>query len=553
MLKDERDQLLSKFQEKVEADSPWRDLNNKTWYLNDGSLKLINEADNLHLFHPPKRFFWVKKKFFDAAYDNLSEYGVLIIRGPRRIGKTSTLKYTIKRLIEEGRDPKSFFYISLDETAFLEKLDSDILEEGIENIIKISATLRPIFIILDEVTFCRGWARAIKNLVDRGTIRSGICLIATGSHSIDLSSAKSELSGRYGKLGDSVNGEMFFSQRRFIEIAESLSDREFRSFYSQNIGDVGKRLGLLKYISGYSTQEDETKFGYKAKLDLLMEKFYERLHAAFEIYKITGGYPKAIFECTKSILDHQTKTVTDARYKLDIYDLLVSDSKKFKLSEDTLKRIMLLFKYPSMEISKDYSTFLNYLKEINLDELKKYLKYLKESGIISFFERISSKEEVDIASKNIMPKDLKHKIVFNDPAAFIAVFCCSRQQSEIQKSFEEAPKLDHDLLLESIVLSHLKQIPISPIYENVGYIKLGEQKEELADGLAWYYDAIEKQLIEIAVEVKNTDDTPKKITDRVTALHEFHVKRLIIVSSTKKLEIYPDYIIIPVELFLLLF
>lgn len=40
--------------------------------------------------------------------------GVVVIRGPRRVGKTSTLKYLVKTMIEEGYDRKSFFYISLD-------------------------------------------------------------------------------------------------------------------------------------------------------------------------------------------------------------------------------------------------------------------------------------------------------------------------------------------------------------------------------------------------------------------------------------------------------
>ena len=156
----------------IVSDSSW--LKDGTWYKRDGSLKDIISAEEIGLFEPPKTFFHLKKKFFNEIFKDKSKWGIIIVRGPRRIGKTSTIKYLIKTMIEKGYPRESFIYISLDNEKLLFILEKKkMLKEFVETIIE-KFDRRPLIIVLDEVTFYKGWARAIKNLIDNGKISDGI-------------------------------------------------------------------------------------------------------------------------------------------------------------------------------------------------------------------------------------------------------------------------------------------------------------------------------------------------------------------------------------------
>ena len=221
----------------VNQNNPWRDSSNKDWSTIDGSLREIKKAESEGLFCPPKFYYYLKKEFFKRIFEKPQESGVLIIRGPRRIGKTSTLKYMIEQMISEGYPKESFLYLSLDQEEFFVEINKKKkLREIISEIIKTYKVQKfPLIVILDEVTFYKGWARVLKNLVDEGVIGDGIAIIATGSYSLDLGSAKREMSGRFGKLGESCGEDILFYPRRFIEVAESVLDNtgNFRLFLAK--------------------------------------------------------------------------------------------------------------------------------------------------------------------------------------------------------------------------------------------------------------------------------------------------------------------------------
>ena len=166
----------------IKNQNPWHNPANRDWYLRDGALRELMDADNEGLYESPKIYYFLKKRFFKPLYSNNRAYGVLIIRGPRRIGKTSTLKYMIKDYIQRGYPPDSFVYISLDSDELIKEADRKrYLRELVDEIIKrFKRENKPLIIILDEVTFYKGWARAIKNLIDSGSIGPGIALVATG-------------------------------------------------------------------------------------------------------------------------------------------------------------------------------------------------------------------------------------------------------------------------------------------------------------------------------------------------------------------------------------
>ena len=187
------------------------------WAERDGSLIELKKAESEGLFSPPKMYYFLQKNFFIKIFDDPSDYGILIIKGPRRIGKTSTLKLIIDDMIKDGHPKESFVYLSLDEDSFFAEVEKKKrLKEILLNIIELyKQEGKPLLLILDEITFYKGWARVLKNLYDSGVIRNGIGVIATGSYSLDLSGAKRELSGRFGPLGEQCGEEIVFPPRRF--------------------------------------------------------------------------------------------------------------------------------------------------------------------------------------------------------------------------------------------------------------------------------------------------------------------------------------------------
>jgi len=108
----------------IAQNNPWRDTQNKDWAVKDGSLSELKKAESEGLFSPPKFSYYLRKEFFNKLFVERDETsGVLIIRGPRRIGKTSTLKYIIEEMISEGYSPDSFLYLSLDLDEFFVEIN----------------------------------------------------------------------------------------------------------------------------------------------------------------------------------------------------------------------------------------------------------------------------------------------------------------------------------------------------------------------------------------------------------------------------------------------
>ena len=552
---DENQFTIDDLLEKALEQSPWQDDETDSWAKKDGSLQEIYTADEESLFHPPKSYFTLRKHFINPLFENENNWGVLIVRGPRRIGKTSTLKYTIREMIKEGYPKESFFYFSLDDEVLLGALErKKMLKEFMTALINKYSLVKPLLIVLDEVTFYKGWGRAIKNLIDEGVVGKGIGVVLTGSYSLDLNSAKSELSGRCGPLGEFFSGEELFFPRRFTEMADTVLDEEFRTFMYNNLLSVGKRLGLLEYLAGYQTEGDSARFGYRRKIDAFINNHYDNLHALFENYKYSGGYPRAIYEALHSQYIG-TLNIRDARYKQDIYDLLVTDCRKFGLQGEVLSSMFLKVDTPIKRMSADYD--LLKVASIRKEDILKYKDYLEVSGLFMFLPNVSSPNQIDASSQLVSPSRNKLKFVVADPAVYSSIYGCSRGMTHVYQKMEQIIEGGVEgFLFEAIVLAHLRFLPAYVPFENISYILHEEdgKEYELADALIWYVNNL-NNFIHIAIEVKCSSSINKgEIYGQAKKLREnYGIKRLIVVSDSKDIDINEYYVIIPIELFLLLF
>jgi len=551
---------IDNLMEMIAKNNPWHDPKNKDWFLSDGSLREVIIAENQGLFEPPKIFFYLDKDFFRRLFSEPEKHGILIIRGPRRIGKTSTLKYLIKTMIDSGYPAECFVYLSLDADELLAELDRKrILRELVDAIItRFRKPGKPLILILDEVTFYKGWARAIKNLVDSGSIGPGIGIINTGSYSLDLSSAKTELSGRFGPLGENMGGDLFFFPRRFIEVSESVLGSSFKSFFARNLGKFGKRMGMIEYLAGYQTSANDASYNYDNLLESFIKNHYTDLHTLFiNTYIYTGGYPKSIFEAVTTQRQGET-SVSDARYRDDIYNLILTDSKKFDLDETIIRGILSNMPLPSMRISGNYDSIVPKNLTPKKDQIERCIEYLEASGLFNFLPNISSPDQVNIEQQIVSPSRDKLKLVISDPSVFIASYLCSRGTSSIFRAAKGllANDIIMEHLAESIVVSHLQHAPVlkrSMLSKNVGYMLLDQdgKEKEIVDGMAWYIN-FKNKFIVLPVEVKyGNNPSMREIKEKAEILKEqFKIPRLIVVTNSEKFEIQENYTMIPIEIFL---
>jgi len=148
-----------------------------------------------------------------------------------------------------------------------------------------------------------------------------------------------------------------------------------------------------------------------------------------------------------------------------------------------------------MQTNSNFDTLFSNIEDIKKDMIKEYVEYMSSSGLFGFLPNISSSDQIRLEELSVNPKGDILKIVVNDPAAFIASYAGSRGISSI---FDQTQKiyLKHkmrELLFESIIVSHLKHIPIiqrGQLIHNIACI-LTEVEEKLiepCDGLVWYVE-----------------------------------------------------------------
>ena len=120
----------------------------------------------------------------------ISDKRVVFLTGLRRVGKTTLVKLLAKGLIEQGADPQTILYVSMD----------DFLLRGV-SIVEIVATFRrihklsvdrPVVLLFDEITYKADYPQQLKNLVDHGKAT----VLATSSSSSLLRDQRAFLTGR---------------------------------------------------------------------------------------------------------------------------------------------------------------------------------------------------------------------------------------------------------------------------------------------------------------------------------------------------------------------
>jgi len=199
---------------------------------------------------------------------------IYTLRGPRQVGKTTLLKRLIQNcLVGEQlglEDPRSLLYLDC-ELAGITKPQG--LIESLTAYLAWSRTLRPKarrrVLLLDEVTYVRDWAVALKGLVDQGQLAE-VAVIATGSHAVDLKRGGERMPGRRGPRAG---------------LDKRLLPMSFREYVETRNPKLAQRLPAaaadLRLASLKQQAQELIPFG-------------EELRRLFEHYLATGGFPRPV-------------------------------------------------------------------------------------------------------------------------------------------------------------------------------------------------------------------------------------------------------------------
>ena len=242
----------------------------------DRHLKRANQAS----------YSWVPPLVDDL---DLTKPNVYTIRGPRQVGKTTTVKFLIHRLLNiESQWPRLLYY-SLD----LERDPKAIVDIVTEAKALFPRESGPWCLFLDEISSVPDWSSGIKYLRDQ-TSAAEDCFILTGSSAADIRSGGEQLTGRRGPD---------------IGLDRILLPLSFSDFCAvQGIPGGGKPS-----LTPHELLDKESNDALQEGMRFLMD-----LGRALEAYVVVGGFPRAIDDYLT--LGH----VSEASVRT-LWDMLVSD------------------------------------------------------------------------------------------------------------------------------------------------------------------------------------------------------------------------------------
>lgn len=124
----------------------------------------------------------------------------IVLRGPRRVGKTILLRQLIEDLLGAGIQANRILYVPFDELPTLEALEEPVLaiarwfeRQILGSTFNAAARQDQIaYLFLDEVQNPNAWAPQVKSLVDNHALRA----LVTGSSSLRIEAGRDSLAGR---------------------------------------------------------------------------------------------------------------------------------------------------------------------------------------------------------------------------------------------------------------------------------------------------------------------------------------------------------------------
>jgi len=124
---------------------------------------------------------------------------IVVVRGPRQVGKTTAQYQMISDLLNEGMPPTNILRVQFDELDSLKGLKDPILRisdwferqitQGRFN--SLAENGRPAYLFFDEVQNLNHWSTQLKSLVDSADVK----VVVTGSSALRITKEKGDKEG----------------------------------------------------------------------------------------------------------------------------------------------------------------------------------------------------------------------------------------------------------------------------------------------------------------------------------------------------------------------
>ena len=296
------------------------------------------------------------------------EPGIYTVSGGRQVGKTTLLKQWVAQLIENKIDPTNIFYLTgelIDDHHSLVRLVTEVLNE--------MSTRNIRYLIVDEVTYIRGWDKGIKYLADAGLLEN-VVLILTGSDIAVIRESRMRFPGRRGQA-ETVDFHLYpLSFYEYIKLKDILTKEE---------------LSILEHTEAIPSVET-----------------LARLLKEFENYLIHGGFLTAINDMARY---QRILPATFATYS----DWIRGDVLKRNKREGYLREIL-------AAIIKRYGsqiTWNNLVQDLSIDHPKTVSDYME---LLASMEAAYVQPAIREEKLTAAPKKAK-KVMFTDPFIFHAL------------------------------------------------------------------------------------------------------------------------------------
>ena len=213
-----------------------------------------------------------------AARQSLLEYhpcplrdftpgGLYILRGPRRVGKSTAMKQFISERLRDGALPRTILYVSVEGRSAQDLVD--ILRRGAAEWLVGEAGER--LWVIDEITSVEGaWPEQIKRLRDSDPSFSVDTVVLTGSSSAKFEEARKLLAGRR----NAERSDRALFQMGFVDVARALGQE-----LPDPPGLRAEELGVADIVEDAASE-------YRPWGQLLID--------AWDRYLQVGGYPQAV-------------------------------------------------------------------------------------------------------------------------------------------------------------------------------------------------------------------------------------------------------------------
>ena len=448
---------------------------------------------------------------------------VYTLRGPRQVGKTTLLKDMIRGLLKCNVPPRNIFYFTCDlidnPKALAETMSSYLYS------VRPDKNQRA-YLLIDEVSSVKDWQKAIKFLVDKGSLTL-TTLILTGSHTLDIKKASEKLPGRRGVARGPPDKIML--PMKFAEYAETLSKDVDDTIKQQNLLSWENRKEVLLSLLNGEIPEKIKELSFLSK----------ELQKLFQNYMLTGGIARVADEYLKH------NEIAESIYKTYV-DVVLGDLAKWGKRETYLRQV----------ISRVLETLCNPIGWNTLRQgtdiashntVAEYVDTLSDSFVLLYLHAYDP-------SRNRPAYQKEKKIHFADPFFLHAMraWTTGKQPFESTLEFlEDTEKVG--ALVEGIAADHMVRLSFFLCeqkqlfnYEDSVMYWRGKRDREvdfiLKDGLSK----------PAAVEVKYQPKITSRDTFGVIDFNKTTVSQNAIILSKETLEIRKNITIIPIWLFLLI-